>query len=123
MTDRIKLTEENFRVKIGTHTIYFRMEDGFEFPIPEGAFYTELKKQILDENNVFGMIDMVMGKFTTINDVLELVKENKQLKNELGACSVNYHSLNKKLEKIKENSTTMHNSDFFYSTLEILKDE
>ena len=75
MSDRIKLTEEhapyntelngNIGVFIETHNI------------EESA---TLIKQILDDYNTWNLIDNVFGKITTINDIFELVKENKSLK-------------------------------------------
>lgn len=62
-----------------------------------------------------------------MNYITEKRNENKQLTEELKSVKMFSNApaqilkkSHQKLEKIKENSNTMHNSDFFYSTIEIL---
>ena len=67
MTERIKLTKEYLK-SIGTLKGKKGLDD-------------EETKQILDDYNTWNIVDTVLGKTATITDIINLVKENKQLRN------------------------------------------
>jgi len=43
----------------------------------------QIRAQILDDYNTWNLVDIAFGKTATITDILNLIKENKELKEEL----------------------------------------
>lgn len=104
MNKRIKLTEEDIQTFSNDEELLEKFNLNIEIHT-KGDEAKLIKQQILEENNLVGIIDVILGKTTTVYDIMELVKEIKQLKEYIKQKDLyilsHPHELKEIVEKLK----------------------